>query len=248
MQEIGLTTSDAFDIFTLDFESAISRYTDDYIKRIFDMVYHTNAIKYKKMVAVIQAEYNPIDNYNMQESGTDTRTPQITRELTLDTTSAMTDDRKTDTSGTSTTSTTSQVNQTRTTVDTPNDYSETTLHTVNPFDNTGFSDEYQDTTTQTGSRTVQESYSGSPDTQDQTATGSSTTTNSGGTTTTQTGSNTQKETGTETMEHILTRKGNIGVTTSQQMLESELNLAEKMNIFKIIEQDIAEKVFLQVWL
>ena len=56
------------------------------------------------------------------------------------------------------------------------------------------------------------------------------------------------ETGTETNIHRLTRSGNIGVTTSQQMLESELVLADKMNLFKIIEQDLASKLFLQVWL
>lgn len=235
-------------MFTLDFESATSRYTDEYIKKIFDMVYTTNSTKYKKLVGVIQATYTPIDNYNMTESSTDTRTPDLTHTLTLDTKSALTDTRQADTSGSSTTNTLTQVNQTRTTTDSPQDYSETTTHTVNPFDNTGFSEDYKDTMTQNGTRMVQEKYSGIPDTQEQTVTGTSKTTNSGGTTTTQSGSNTQTETGTDTTTHTLTRKGNIGVTSNQQMLEAELQLAEKMNIFKLIEQDLAAKVFLQVWL
>lgn len=245
---MGLTEENAFFIFTLDFESAASRYTDEYIKKIFDMVYTTNATKYKKLVSVVQAEYNPIDNYNMTESSTDTRSPDLTHMLTLNTTSAMTDTRKTDTTGSSTTTTNTKINQIRTTQETPENMSETTTHSVNPFDNTGSATDYEDTTTQSGSRKVEESYSGDADTQDQSVAGTSTTTNSGGTTTTQSGSNTQTETGTDTTDHTLTRKGNIGVTTSQQMLEAELKLAEKMNIFKIIEQDLAAKVFLQVWL
>lgn len=244
LSAISLDATAALDAFTLDYETAISRYTDEYIVKIFELVYHTNKVKYNKLIAVATAEYNPIDNYNMVESSTDVRTPDLKNQLTLNTTVAMTDTRTTTTAGDSTT--TNKLNQTKNTTETPNDYTETATHAVNPYDNPGFTDEAKDTTIQSGSRTVSESYSGNAD--ETTVTAGSTVTNSGGTSTVNSGTNTNTETGTDTTEHELTRRGNIGVTTSQQMLESEMILAAKMNIFKIIEKDIASKVFLQVWL
>lgn len=248
LEQIGLTTIDAYEIFTSDYELATSRYTDMGIKAIAYQVYKANQIKYDKLVAAAKAKYDPIANYDMTETSTDTRTPDLTNELTLNTTSNMTDTRSTATTGSNDTITTNQLNQKHITQDTPNDFKETTIHEVNPSDNPGFAEDFKDTTTQTGSRTVTESYSGSPDETITNVTGTSTLTNSGGTTTKNTGSNTSRETGTDKTEHTLTRKGNIGVTTSQQMLESEMELAEKMNIFKIIEQDLAAKIFLQVWI
>ena len=234
-----MDATSAFDMFTIDFESAQTQYTDDWIIKIFQLVYHTNSIKYAKLVAAAIAEYDPIENYNMHETGTDVRTPDLTNALTLGTTSTMTDTRGT--SGTTTTST--KINQSRNTTETPNNFTETSTHKVNPYDNPGFTDEYSDTSVQSGSKTVSESYSGNAD--ETTVTGSST--NSGGTSTTNSGTNTNHETGTDTTTHTLTRKGNIGITTSQQMIEQQLTLAAKMNIFKVIEQDIAAKLFLQVW-
>lgn len=240
---IGLDTLSAMTAFTVDFATAKCMYTDEYILKIFEIVYNTNKIKYEKLVAVATAEYNPIDNYNMIESSTDVRTPDLINQLTLNTTIDMTDTRTTTTEGDSTT--TSKLNQIKNTTETPNNYTETSTHAVNPYDNPGFTDESKDTTVQYGSRTVSESYSGNAD--ETTVNAGSTVTNSGGTFTKNSGINTNKETGTDTTEHELTRRGNIGVTTSQQMLESELALAAKMNLFRIIEQDIASKLFLQVW-
>lgn len=244
LQEINLDTMSALDAFTIDYETAVSRYTDEYIIKIFDVVYNTNKIKYEKLIAAAKTEYNPIDNYNMIELSTDIRTPELTSQITLNTTLAMTDTRTTTTTGDSTT--TNKLNQTKNTTETPNNYTETSTHAVNPYDNPGFADESKNTTVQSGSRTVSESYSGNAD--ETTVNAGSTITNSGGTSTVNSGTNTSKETGTDTTEHELTRRGNIGVTTTQQMLESEIALADKMNIFKIIEQDLAAKIFLQVWL
>lgn len=244
LSEINLDTTAALDVFTIDYETAVSRYTDEYIIKIFELVYNTNKTKYDKLISVATAEYNPIDNYNMVESSTDARTPDLTNQLTLNTTTAMTDTRTTTTEGDSTT--TNKLNQTKSTTETPNNFTETSTHEVNPYDNPGFVNESKDTSVQSGTRTVAESYSGNAD--ETTVNAGTTITNSGGTSTVNSGTNTSKVTGTDTTEHELTRRGNIGVTTTQQMLESEMSLAEKMNIFKIIEQDIAEKVFLQVWI
>lgn len=242
-EAIGMDINVAWLMFMRDYEEAYTTYHDDDIYGLWQAVYQTNYLKYQKLIAVATAQYEPIENYNMIEEGNDTRTPNITNQMTLNTTAAMTDTRTATTTGSTTN--TSQINQVRTTTDTPNNYTTTSTHQVNPYDNPGFTDDSKDISIQTGTRIMSEEYTGNPDTS--TTSSNSTTQNSGGTSTTNTGTNTATETGTEKTDHKLTRHGNIGVTTSQQMLESELALADKMNLFKIIEQDLAAKIFLQVW-
>ena len=244
LDAIGLDINYAWLQFVNDYDYAVTKYDEQKFELMWDVIYQTNYLKYQKLITVATAEYAPIDNYNMIEEGQDTRTPNLTNQVTLNTTSATTDTRSTTLTGTS--NTTNAINQTKTTTDAPQNFKETSTHSVNPYDNPGFTNEYKDEVTQEGTRTVQESYSGNPDTT--AVTSNSTSTNSGGTSTANTGTNTSTETGTDTTTHRLTRRGNIGVTTSQQMLESELVLADKMNLFKIIEQDLASKLFLQVWL
>ena len=55
------------------------------------------------------------------------------------------------------------------------------------------------------------------------------------------------ETGTETHARSFTAKGNIGTMTVQDMANQELDLSERMNVFRQIEKDLAAKLFLQVW-
>lgn len=122
-------------------------------------------------------------------------------------------------------------NQTRTTTDNPGNYAEITDSRRDPYDGSGLRTDQQTETHATGSRSTTESYTGEPDTTSSTSTGSGTT----------------HATGSEVIEHELRKYGNIGVTSSQSLIEQELALAEKRNIFKVIEKDIAKKLFLQVW-
>lgn len=215
LQSLNISTDSALNYFTMDYSNAVSQYSTQAILDLFIKVSQVNATKYSKLVAVVQAEYNPIDNYNMTESYDDTRTPDLTATST----------------GTSSADGTVKNNQTRNTTDTPDGYQETNLRSVNVYDGTGMRDESQNVTTQSGTRTTSESFSGEADTTHSESTAESTT----------------HQSGTEKIHHELNRKGNIGVTTSQQMLESEISLAEKMNIFKVIEKDIADEIFLKVW-
>lgn len=215
LSSIGITIEQAHNYFLKDYMAAVSLYPNTIILQTAESVALTNAKKYEKLVAVYTAEYNPLNNYDMTESFDDTRTPDLTATST----------------GTSSADGTVKNNQTRNTTDTPDGYQETSLRSVNPYDGTGFRDESQNITTQTGTRTTSESYAGEPDTTHSESTANSTT----------------HQTGTEKIHHELSRKGNIGVTSSQQLLESEYSLAEKMNIFKVIEKDIAAEIFLKVW-
>lgn len=215
LDQLDIQTEQALNFFTIDYQNATTLYSTETILSLFIKVSLVNAVKYNKLIAVVQADYNPIDNYNMEETSSDTRTPDLTATS----------------SGTSTATGTVKNNQQRITTDKPDGFSETSVRSVNPYDGSGMREESQNVSTQTGTRETVEAYTGDGDTTDSTSTASSTTT----------------QTGTETFEHTLTRKGNIGVTTSQQMLESEIALAQKMNIWKIIEQDLAEQIFLKVW-
>lgn len=119
-----------------------------------------------------------------------------------------------------------QRKQTRTVTDNGGTYKETDLSKTAPYDSQTLRDTEQLERTFSGSRTTDESFSGDPDTANSTTT----------------------TTGTD--EEVIESRihGNIGVTTSQQMLESSLELAKKMNIFREIEKDIAALLLLQVWI
>lgn len=212
---MGVGDEEANNLFRLDYADAYTPYTDDQIKQITHLLFKVNFRKYEKLVDVYDAKYNPIENYSMTETMTDIRTPDL----------------QASTTSTASTSTTSKINQTQTTTDTPNNYQQTSVRSVNPYDNSGMRSESQNIVTDSGSRITTTAYSGDPDN----ATSSSTNTTSA------------TNTGTETTAHTGSRSGNIGVTTSQQMLESELELAAKMDMFKQVELDLAQKIFVGVW-
>lgn len=215
LEHHGITQEMAELYFKLDYESAVTRYTDAEIRYIFSGVWEQNRKKYEKLFALYDATYTPLEADEMTETYSSTRTPNLTRTGQSSATASGTMERK----------------QTLTKTETPNQYGTTTTHSVNPYDNPGFRSETKDETIDTGTRTTSESYSGSPDASSSTSSGSST----------------QTETGTETISHTLTRSGNSRYSP-QELAEQEIALAERMNIFKIIEKDLAKKVFLQVWI
>lgn len=212
---MGVGDEEANELFRFDYADAYTPYTDDQIKQLTHLMFKVNFRKYEKLIDVYDAEYNPIENYSMTETMTDIRTPDL----------------QASTTSTASTSTTSKINQTQTTTDTPNNYQQLSVRSVNPYDNSGMRSESQNVVTDSGSRTTTTAYSGDPDS----ATSSSTNTTSA------------TNTGTETTSHTGSRSGNIGVTTSQQMLESELELAAKMDMFKQVELDLAQKIFIGAW-
>ena len=68
-------------------------------------------------------------------------------------------------------------------------------------------------------------------------------THTGSDTNKKTGSDTTADTGTEGFEQDLTRAGNIGVTTSQQMIQSERDIAD-FSALTIFMRGVADKIFL----
>lgn len=115
--------------------------------------------------------------------------------------------------------------QTETQTETPIGYGQTRTHSVAPFDTTSFKAEYQDSITNNGSRTVSTAYSGDPDHTESESSGTRTDTETGNETTTETVIGSDKLT----------------------MAEAMADMAAAATIFSIIERDIADKLFVQVW-
>lgn len=224
---IDMSADMAATLFLIDYDLAYTQYSKGTIYTLLQGVAVANAKKYDKLCAAYQATYDPIQNYDRTETRTDTRTPNLSRATSGQLASTVTLDRDT----------TNTINQTRTTTTTPTNYTTTTEHEVAPYDSATYNKQAKDTTVESGSTETTEAYTGDADV-----------THYGGTEGTATSSSaTETETGTETTTIASRIYGNIGVTTSQQMIESEIELAGKLVVWKTIEQDIAAAICLQVW-
>ena len=122
-------------------------------------------------------------------------------------------------------------NQTRTIENLPLT-TRTSVHSVSPYDGTGSREESRDVTTDGGSSVTEESYTGNADTTNTTTSASSTVTT----------------TGYETYEHTLRRTGRDGKFKISEIIDDAELSAAKLNFMDIILQDIADQLFLQVWL
>ena len=233
MDIVYVDTSDAIFIDNEDYVGILQS-NDDIYDTLSDIIIARYKDKWDRIYnALVDGEYNVLDNYNMVEERTpdltDTRTLDLLNTLTKNTTDErtldLTDERTPDLHTDDKTS----VNQDM-----------TNNESVNRFgynDNgTNGSPYEKKTTTATGN--AQNNYSD----RDIDETGTDTTTHSGTDTMAYTGYDTSADTGTDTTTHTgtetLTRRGNIGVTTSQQMLESELKLRALYNMVIIIYDDI----------
>ena len=227
LQPLGMTYTDAIVYFCVDYDGAMTPYARETQLDLIHQTAKINSKKYDKMIAVYQAEYDPLQNYDRTEESTHTRTPDLQKDTTA----------SSETTGSTSTDTESQIKQTHSSTTTPQSVQTVTETQVAPYDATTYQPKQKDTTTATGSTVTTDSYTGDPDT----------TTTTGTTTGTSSATQTETETGTDTTTISSRIKGNIGVTTSQQMAESELTLAQKMVIWREIEQDIAAAVTIQVW-
>lgn len=224
---LGISDTQAQDYFIIDYWDAWTLYKPIYFLGIVQRVALENAKKYDKLCAVYAAEYDPLENYNRTEEIEEVREPDLTRA------ESGTAGSTTTASGTSD----STKNQTRTVTENGGNYQEEDVRAVQPFDASSFTNAEKNTASYSGSRTTSEGFSGNPD---HIASESSSSISA-------TDSKTETETGTETTTREIHASGNIGSMSSQTMANEELDLAERMNIFKIIERDIAAAVFLQTW-
>lgn len=205
--------------------------TEEHIKHMCYTVAMKYGNKWNRLYQALTADYNPIHNYDMTESGSDSGESSETPDLT--------------TTDTQTDSSTTTPNLTDT-VSSKTGY-ETSVRTTSNDTNrvAGFnSSELQPSDAGTGNTTRQ----GSADSNYEQTTG----------TDSQTGtlkeegsrSNTHTEKGMthrgETSSHSLTRSGNIGVTTTQKMISEELELRSNV-LYDIIMEDMDKEICLAVY-
>lgn len=179
--------------------------------------------KWNKLYDALTAEYNPLHNYDMHEieHTDDVKDEDTTTSGTGSRTGSVTTEDDTTTSNT----TTETLN---TSVVIADDSTDT--HDVYAFNSESYSHAAKDTneadrtTTTTGTNTNADSGSSSTDT----STTSTESTTSSGTVGYTTDNDKDRE---------LTRSGNIGVTTSQQLLEAELKLRQNI-VLDTIKDDI----------
>lgn len=210
---------------TSDFLSTLQRYWD------------IRKLEYEKIKTAITAEYNPINNYSMEEthtgsditvnthSGTDTTTDKHTGTDTIAKTGNVENAKgttQTNTAGIATTTTNGAAEI-------------TSVNQVSAYDNNDFTNHDKNTTT-SGENTQEVKNSG----KDTIAySGKDTTTNNLTDTTTYDNTLTSNIKyghnidNTTTYDTLLKRVGNIGVTTSQQMIESEYILRLKRSLIEL---------------
>ena len=196
--------------------------TEEQITTLANILYTRYGVQWDKLYKVLSAEYNPIENYSMVEEETPditrTETPNITRTETPDITHTETPDITRE----KTTSAQSDITVT-TNSDTANDvYGFNSMSPVPQGESNGNS-----------TVTTQGDADNNVTTENETETGTRNITETGTRTETETGTRTERETGTRT----LTRSGNVGVTTSQQMLESEIKLWE-WSFYETVFKDV----------
>lgn len=176
--------------------------------RLAGTVYNIFNRKWSKLWAIYDVEYNPISNYDMQETETETISESQTGTNT----------------GTITTNTDSELSQTGTVSNSGSSSSDNGIYGFNSSSAVG---DNNNESTVSNTRTDN-------------------LTNTDDTTETETRNLADSRTETKSDSRTLTRSGNIGVTTSQQMIQSEIELWQ-WNFFKTVFADIDSICCLDVY-
>lgn len=207
------------------------------VKKSITQWFERRLPNFEKLWRGFTAEYNPIENYDRHEESTET--PDITRTSTST-------GNKSETPNISRTSTsnadkTETPNITRSVSNSGEDSSTNTAN-VAGFDSSGYVPNSQTTASGTSSTSGTETESGTRKTSDN----SSVTEKESGTREyAENGSTTDKESGTRTT--VSRVHGNIGVTTSAQMLEGELALRASLDLYVVIATEFEADNLLQVY-
>lgn len=229
---------------------------------IANIAYTKFSEKWTRLWAARAMEYNPIENYNMIESGEDTNTKSgsISRSDTGTVTDTHTgtdtlakSGEETHSKGGSEVHTFAGKEKTTNTVTSNTTGTDNGVYGFNsatavPSDTstgtqTGLSDSELEFTNRTNTdsfnnRVDTDGFTNRQDTQTKNLTDTETRNLSGG----ETYNNVKDK-----LDHSLTRSGNIGVTTTQQMLEQELNIWDVFDYFEIVFKDIDSLLLLDIY-
>ena len=219
LSEIGATAEDALQRMWENCEEQITNYSIDFIYEIFISNYIANKKKYDNLVEFYQDDLHLFGDYYRNEEYEHTRTPDLTSGTTSSGSGSVDTERK----------------QTESRTETPNQYTTTNTHSVVPFDaNTspGARVESIDASVDTGSRTVSTSYTGEPDHTASTSTATSTVTTQG----------------TDKNEYTKLISGRDGRRPVSEVIADGLEAAAMLDILDVIINDVADQIFIQVWI
>ena len=182
----------------------------DIIKSYCESIYISKEYEYKKLFETLSLEYNPIDNYSMEEIESNQNT--------------------TEQNGSNKIGEQNTINNYGARNITENNGEQTSINTkkVAPFDSEEFKNNEQEniSVNQFTKSSISNGYA------DNITNGER--------------SDTHTLTETEQNARTLTRKGNIGVTTSQQMIMSEREVAN-FEFMRIVAKDIVNNITIGVW-
>lgn len=217
----------------------------EYLKRNINFWFARRLFDFSRMYEALRVQYSPIENYDRiedikreyKDSGTDTETLTLGSSTTSKHTGT---DEETTTLGSSTTS-----KHTGTDTDSMQGGG-TTEKGVSAYNEDGYTNREKDTETQNSTNTklydstITNTGSGT-DTQKQTFDSTVTNTGSGS-------DKTQTDYGKQRTETENTRiHGNIGVTTSQQMIEAEMSLRVEYDIYRTITMEFEREFLIQIY-
>ena len=242
--------------------------TSSYKDSVIGAAFEINKNKWTRLWAVMTAEFDPIQNYDMTETHTGTETELKTPNNWKDTeTQTPTNWKETETQ--------TPTDWVKTTTETPDDWEESTVQTPTDWTETTEGLKADNTSKATGSVYAFNSSAAVPSTEAETEVNSKSTKTQEGTYTTthsQSGSmsTTEEQSGTFQTERsrtgsfqtetshtgtfedkityntTLRRYGNIGVTTSQMMLESSIKLWE-WSFFETVFKDLDQILTLDTY-
>lgn len=268
LEEIGTTADAAFTYFKALYPSRYTTYSAVTIGTIADLVFKENEYKYKTLAETLNLEYNPIENYNMVEETVFEKNQIFNR-----TNNTSIKNNQSTTVDSRNTKKNNQTQSMNVTADAQYNYDETdygqtltrggkdtttSTHKINPYDNAGDLNATEDyTETNPGSTDTEGGTDTTRHGTDQTTTVSYTTpagvdgdtdntvitTTYAGTADTNNTTITEYYTGETPDKTTLTRSGNIGVTTSQMMIQRQRDLAN-FNLLKIIFKDLCDRLFI----
>lgn len=218
----------------LNSENKIDETEQNTLAKIIFSLYNK---KWVRLWAVFQSEYDPIENYNMIENGNETS--EFEHGETITRTDNLTQTRTDNLTHNKTGTETESPNITESRNQTINSSTNDNIYGFNSSDaspaNAGNQQTIDaNTLNRTGSNTMQYNTSD---------------TNTGTQQNSNTGTETHEHTGTDTneREHTLTRHGNIGVTTTQQMLQSEIELWQWDFFNNVLFPDLDRVLTIQIY-
>ena len=215
---------------------------EDSINQIPDIVsnmYHAKKYQYTKLWNTTMLEYNPIENYSMSESGNDTTSISTTNVKGQQTDTATLSNNttiggQTTTHGSTTTNNTSELSKSGSEDNTHKSVPyDTDTEVLTNKDTLAFKDRKDKQTNVTTTGEYTDTISNRADTAEQNGTSVS-------------GDRTDTSNSSTSTTHTFTRSGNIGVTTSQQMLQSERDIA-MFNFVSIVAHDIVKLIAICIY-